>query len=244
MSNINTFLTKIQTLNKENIIDVDVPSLSGTVKFLPLSVKQQKDLIKSSLDGSLAGIYINNTINNIILENNIDKHQLLVIDKLPIIVALRVQAFGSTYQVNEQDVELSIILSNKLTFKNKLTQTVKYKDVFAVELKIPTLETDSQVNNSLVQTYKNNNNVQISDIASELYVFEITKFIQSITINSETIEFDTINNKEKYQIVEQLPVQLNQLILDYISSFRVAETQYLTINGVELSIDTQFFTKE
>ena len=110
MSNINTFLTKIQTLNKENIIDVDVPSLSGTVKFLPLSVKQQKDLIKSSLDGSLAGIYINNTINNIILENNIDKHQLLVIDKLPIIVALRVQAFGSTYQVNEQDVELSIIL--------------------------------------------------------------------------------------------------------------------------------------
>ena len=114
MSNINTFLTKIQTLNKENIIDVDVPSLSGTVKFLPLSVKQQKDLIKSSLDGSLAGIYINNTINNIILENNIDKHQLLVIDKLPIIVALRVQAFGSTYQVNEQDVELSNNLNTKI----------------------------------------------------------------------------------------------------------------------------------
>ena len=65
MSNINTFLAKIQTLNKANIITVNLPSLSA-VEFLPLSVKQQKDLIKSSLDGSLAGILINNTINDIV----------------------------------------------------------------------------------------------------------------------------------------------------------------------------------
>lgn len=244
MSNIGDFLSKIQTLNKENIIKVDVPSLSGSVKFLPLSVKQQKDLIKSSLDGSLAGIYINNTINNIIIENNIDKCPLLVIDKLPIIVALRKQAFGSTYTVEEQTIELSAILDKQLIFNNRLTETVKYKDVFAVDLKIPTLEIDTQINNTLIQSYKNNNNIQVSDIASELYVFEITKFVYSITINSETIEFDKITNKEKYQIVEQLPVQLNQLILDYISSFRTTEAQYLTINGIEINIDTQFFTKE
>lgn len=244
MSNIINFLTKLQTLNKENVIDVTVPSLSGAIQFLPLSVKQQKDLIKSSLDGSLAGIYINNTINNIIIENNVNKHQLLVIDKLPIVIALRIQAFGSTYKVNDQNIELSSILNQQLTFNNKVTETITYKDVFAVELKIPTLETDTLINNSLIQTYKNNNDIQISDIASELYVFEITKFIHTITINSETIEFDEINNKEKYQIVEQLPVQLNQLILDYISSFRSTESQYLTINGVEINIDTQFFTKE
>ena len=243
MSNINTFLAKIQTLNKANIITVNLPSLSA-VEFLPLSVKQQKDLIKSSLDGSLAGILINNTINDIINENNVNKVPLLVTDKLPIVVALRVQAFGPTYHTAETVINLANILVKPLIFDTKLKTTINYKDIFSIDLKVPTLDEDTVINNTLIQHYKNNSDIQISDVASDLYVAEITKFIHKITINSETIDFLAITDTEKRQIVEQLPVQLNKLVLDFISSFRTAETKYLTIGNIEISIDTQFFTKE
>lgn len=243
MSNINTFLAKIQTLNKANIITVNLPSLSA-VEFLPLSVKQQKDLIKSSLDGSLAGILINNTINDIINENNVNKVPLLVTDKLPIVIALRIQAFGSLYKTAETVINLANILVKPLIFDTKLKTTVNYKDIFSIDLKVPTLDEDTVINNTLIQHYKNNSDIQISDVASDLYVAEITKFIHKITINSETIDFSAITDTEKRQIVEQLPVQLNQLVLDFISSFRTAETKYLTIGDIEISIDTQFFTKE
>ena len=243
MSNINTFLTKIQALNKENIIKVNVPSLSA-VEFLPLSVKQQKDLIKSSLDGSLAGILINNTINDIINENNVNKVPLLVTDKLPIVIALRIQAFGSLYKTAETTIDLANMVNRPLVFNTKSPSTINYKDIFSIDLKVPTLDEDTTINNTLIQQYKNNTDIQISDVASNLYVVEITKFLRKITINSETIDFTAITDTEKQQIVEQLPVQLNQLVLDFISNFRTTETKYLTIGETEISIDTQFFTKE
>ena len=62
---VGNILNKLKEINNSNLVSVYVPSAQKQMSFTPLSVKQQKDLIKSGLDGALAGVTISNIINDI-----------------------------------------------------------------------------------------------------------------------------------------------------------------------------------
>jgi hypothetical protein len=242
MSNITSILTKIQEVNSLNTVSAVIPSTNKSVSMLPLSVKQQKEIIKSGLEGNISGILVSNAINHI-LKNNCKDCQLLVIDKLPLIVASRVQAFGNIYK----DKDITPILSKTLTINVPFQQKLTYKDIISAEVKIPTIDEDIAINNVLISAHKTTED-GINVIASNLYIYEIVKFIKTLSIHQgeteETVNFDELSIQQRATVVESLPANFNQLILNYIQSIRELEEKYLTLQDEPITIDVQFFTKE
>ena len=64
---VTSILSKLKEINESDLINVHIPSANKNMTFKSISVKQQKDLIKSGMDGALAGITISNVINQIII---------------------------------------------------------------------------------------------------------------------------------------------------------------------------------
>ena len=76
---VTNILSKLKELNDANLVSVYVPSAKKEMKFRPLSIKQQKDLIKSGLDGNLSGITLSNVIILFIFNKTINSPNLLII---------------------------------------------------------------------------------------------------------------------------------------------------------------------
>jgi hypothetical protein len=239
---VTDILNKLQEYNNSNLVEAYVPSMQGVAKFKQLSVKQQKDLIKTALDGAMSGLTLNNIINNIIVSNSVIKHNFLVTDKLPIIMALRVAAMGTKY-INENDVQLdlSIINNNTLTFTADNTAVIDHEDVIKVSVSVPSIMDDIKINETHHNELKKKES-EVSDLLGSFYVYEIAKFIQSVEIGEDVIDFNKLKLNEKVQIVENLSAKLNSKIIEFIQQFRQAENTYMTIDDVQISVDARLFS--
>ena len=69
MNSPSTLLDKLSKINNENTISIFVPSVGKDVKFKSLNIKQQKDLIKTAMDGAASGATLNQELNSIIIDN-------------------------------------------------------------------------------------------------------------------------------------------------------------------------------
>jgi len=247
---VSNILSKLKELNDANLVSVYVPSAKKEMTFRPLSVKQQKDLIKSGLDGNLSGITLSNVINQIILDNATEKHTYLVTDRFPVILSLRIQAFGSEFVVTENDKKtvfnLKDIVSKELTFSfpEKVTLNLDKTDLSA-EIDVIGLETDIKVNEfQLDKLKKNKESDNIGDTIGSLFIYEIVKFVTKIIVGKEEIDLDSAPIKDRLTVIENVPATLNNKILDYIQQFRKEENEYITVNGNTLPIDARLFSKE
>jgi hypothetical protein len=240
---VSDLLGKLEALNNSNLVEVYVPSQSSTIKFKQLSVKQQKDLIKTGLDGALAGATINNVFNEIIETNALDVCNFNVFDKAPIITALRVHAFGGEYTEGAVKLDLSKLVDRQLVLSNPTTGTVAYQDVVTIKLQVPSLKLDTHINNAIITKLKGNQTVEVGDAVGSLYVYEIVKFINSITVAGDVVDFTKASAKECMQVVESLPAKLLTEIVEFIQQFRDVETEFLTINGTTVALDARMFAR-
>lgn len=239
---VTDILGKLQDYSNTNLVEIFVPSAKSCLKFKQLSVKQQKDLIKTALDGALSGLTLNNAINHIVLNNSVNKHTFLVTDKLPITIALRAAAMGNTY-TNEDGVDLNLtsLLETKLEFQQNSSTIINHEDVIKVTVAVPTLEEDTKINESHHTDLKKKE-TEVGDMIGSFYVYEIAKFIKNIDIADDVIDFSKIKLSDRVQIVENLPAKLNSQIIEYIQHFRQAETEYLTIDNTQISVDARLFS--
>jgi hypothetical protein len=240
---VSDLLGKLEALNNSNLVEVYVPSQSATVKFKQLSVKQQKDLIKTGLDGALAGATINNAFNEIIETNALDVCTFNVFDKAPIITALRVHAFGGDYTEGEVKVDMSKLDDRQLVINTPTTGAVVYQNAVSIKLEVPSLKKDTLINNAIIAKLKNNQNIEVGDAVGSLYVHEIVKFISSVTVGSDVVDFATSSTKDCMQVVESLPAKLLTEIVEFIQKFRDQETEFLTIDGTTVALDARMFAR-
>ena len=84
-SSYKNLLASINELNSKDTLNVYVPSTGKDVPFSPLTVKQQKLLLSSSVDTDFENLSFMNTINDIILTNCKQNARILTTDK-PLIV--------------------------------------------------------------------------------------------------------------------------------------------------------------
>lgn len=248
MSNINDVLKKLHDLNEQNTIELYVPSLKEKVKFRPLSVKQQKDLIITPLDGLAAGITFPNAITDIIEANKQTQKQLHVIDRTFILINLRIQSMGSQFSSTDSDDKqikwnLNDFVDEKRWIFNKpLSDKIQYHGL-TVKLRVPTLETDKKVGSYMLPSIKKDNK-SVANSIGNMFLHEIVKFVESIAVGDHVVEFEKTPIDQAIEVVESLPVDLNRQILEYIEYFRKVEKEALTINGNELPIDAQLFVKQ
>lgn len=245
-----SILNKLKNVNNSNLVSVYIPSAGKEMSFTPLSIKQQKDLIKSSMDGNLAGITFSNIINQIVLDNSVEKYKFLVTDRFPIIIALRKQAFGEIFSLKDDDKTVSFDLKEVLNKKLIFTEPVSVEILLAktdlkAKVEILSIEDDIKINNFQIEKLKKNKeNEDISETIGSLFIYEILKFVTKISIGDEDVDLYNTPLKDRVSIIESLPVTLNNEILSYIQALRKDETDYITINGEVIPIDPRFFSKE
>lgn len=246
---VSSILSKLNDLNNSNLILVYVPSAKREMLFKPLSVKQQKDLIKSGLDGALSGITISNIIGEIILDNSVDKYDFLVTDKLPILLALRKQSFGSEFILKENDEEISFNLDDILkkhlnySFDTQVEIKLADSDVIA-HADVIKIQDDIKINQYQLEKLRKNKDEAISETVGSMFIYEIIKFVTKILIGEDELDLTTLPIKDRITVIESVPVTLNNSILEYIQQFRKEEAEYVTVNGKVLPIDARLFAKE
>lgn len=246
---ISSILSKLNELNNSNLVSIYIPSLKKEMQFKPLSVKQQKDLIKSGLDGYLSGITISNVIGEIILDNSIEKYDYLVTDKLPILLALRKQAFGNIFILKEDDSEtkfdLDDILENELSYSFDTQVEIKLanSDVIA-HVDVVKIKDDIKINQFQLEKLRKNKEEIISETVGSMFIYEIVKFVTKIIIGKDELDLTSLPIKDRLTVIELVPVTLNNSILEYIEKFRKEELNYVTIDGKTLPIDARLFAKD
>ena len=245
---ISSILSKLNDLNNSNLISVYVPSAKKEMQFKPLSVKQQKDLIKSGLDGALAGITISNIIGQIILDNSVDTYDYLVTDKLPVLLALRKQSFGNTFilkESEETEFDLDNILKNELNYSFDTQVEIKLANSEVVaHVDVIKIQDDIKINQYQLEKLRKNKDEAISETVGSMFIYEIIKFVTKILIGTDTLDLTTLPIKDRLTVIESVPVTLNNSILEYIQQFRKEEAEYVTIDGKVLPIDARLFAKE
>ena len=246
---VNSILSKLKEINESDLINVYIPSSNKNMTFKSISVKQQKDLIKSGMDGALAGITISNVINQIISDNSVEKYDFLVVDKIPIILALRSKSFGSVFTLNTENkntiFNIDGLLKYPLKFSNIKNVELKFDDdKMSLELSVLTLEEDTKINTFQLEKLKKSKEEDLSETVGSLFVYEILKFVSKIKVGSDEINMKELPIKDRLTVIENLPATINNQILEYIQTLRKEEMNYITVDGETLPIDARLFSKE
>jgi hypothetical protein len=241
MSNSTTsdFLDKLSTL--KNDFKVYVPSLKKEVVAKPITLKQQKDVISTTVNGVLGALQFTDTLNNVILDN-VEGDNFYSFDRIPIILSLRSNSLGNKVKAeNDEIVSLATCLENvKTPIKFKLNQTVSI-DTIKVDLKIPTIIEECQIIKKCISEIDKIKKEDLSKTMGLIYICELIKHINSVTIDEQTINFNDIKVLDRVKIVESLPLKLYEKITTFLSKVTEFEKSLLAVDETNITLDATFF---
>lgn len=238
--NVKSFLDKIQEL-KESQVKVYVPSLKKEIDSTELSFKQQKELIGTIADGNMGALKFQKLLNSVVLDNT-GNSNLTYVDKLPIIIKLRATSIGDFVTRDEVVLNLNDVLEKFKLLKYPKHKTIKGK--VQVELHVPLLSEELKIIQAGIDSLKKDE-TDIGKTIGNIYTYEIVKYINKIKFGEDELIFTSIPIKDRYKIVENLPLSLNKEIIEYIQEIKGKEAEALeyTVNGETkvLEIDVSFF---
>lgn len=244
MSNIKSFIDDLKQLNEKESIDAYVPSLKKIVSFKVLSVKQHRDIIKTVVDGVEGSVLISKVFNDIIKENSLKDINFKLYDRNKILVDTRKEILGNNVTINNNLYTLDTLPT--YAFNPEETKEFEYNSIKVVA-EIPTLEVDSKITEkSVVEISKfSAEDNKVGNSINVLLVYELMKFIKTIELQDSVLQFNELNTYDKKNIVENLPIKLNNMILDFIAKYKEQEQEFYTFSdGTKLSIDAGFLTGE
>ena len=245
-SNVKSLLSNLQELNDANTIKVNVPSLGKKVEFKLASVSQQKELIRTLFDGIDGVIKRTNIFNKLITDNCVTEDvEFLLSDRQNILVDIRKHTIGSKYKLKDVEYDLDDLPALDMkSFKRK--KKVSH-DGIAVNLKVPTLTLDSEVNAKVEAEFAkvSSDDEKVKQSLDLVVAYETSKYITDISLGDETIVFEDVSVYERKQLVNSLPLALNNKILDYIGTIKEATDKALTLSDeVVVEIDSNFLSAD
>jgi len=240
--NFNNVLSEIKGLKKN--LNFFSPSNNKEFQITPLSLKQQKSIIENGFTTSLSILFFNVTFFNIIKENFIgDIKELNTLDRVNISLSLR-QKISDEYKDEDETIySISEVIEN-----NKEEIVVKPKEVvtenFTFKLKNTNLEIDNKINKILLKKYKNKtlDDGSINLLISDLYVYEMLKFIEEISFGENTINIqDNLDNSLK--LINEINTYELKEVLNYINEVRDFELKLSKIpkTDTNINITADFF---
>lgn len=255
----NTLVNKIKQLSALNKVSAFLRSSNTRVELLPLSIKQQKDIIKTALDLITSPLTFANVTTDIINSNLTTKTSVSVLDKPLLLLALRSNSLGNetTVVVNEKDVKVNF--KDNVDFDKQIDLSSVLLpvslDKIEVTLKVPSLDEDYRLNAECLKALearKPKNDDKLKDLVGEIYIYEIVKFVNSIKfLDSDKIEetlFSNLSVQQRVETLEALPMALTNKIVDTISKIRTIEAEPLKINvdntDSSISLNSAFFSRD
>ena len=238
MSNTNFTDILNEISNSKTTITSFSPSRKENVQLLPLTLAQQKSIIETSVDASLAALFFNNTFFKILKQNvKSDLAKFDTVDRVHFAVQLRSQ-LSDTYTINGQDFSLTSVIERNKTLGHDLKETQIVADNYAFTVKNPSLVLDDRINSILINKYKNENlnGVKLKNLISDLFVHEILKFITKIKVNDKEVELHH-DLQGAASLLEKIDSIKFVEITKYINNVRDLEKSYAVIPGTGNSID-------
>ena len=240
-SNFNDILQQVKNLKKE--ITFYSPTSDKEYKIYPLSLKQQKEILENSFSSTLSLLFFNNCIFKIIKENfNGNIEDLDTVDRVSISLSFR-NKIDNIYKEGDTEINLSEIIE-----KNKLPVTFNSKEVvcneFTFKLKKPNLVLDNKINNIILRKYKSDKITEdnINNIVSDLYIYELVKFIDELHFGENIIKVEeNINNTVK--ILNEIDSDNFKEVFSYINALRDVENNLTKIpnSNDSISLTPDFF---
>lgn len=243
MSEITDFLNELQVVADDSTLDIFVPSVERLVKFKPLSVKQHYDILKCSIDGVSGSVKLGIVLNKIIIENCFEPIDFRVDDTEWILLQLRIASVGENVVIDDKEYNLRDLSRNATLFDYERSITVK--DII-VHLDVPSVKKDIEVSEVYYKEFKKTSgeDADVSETISSMISYEIIKFIKSISIRDQSVNFNDINTADKKKILASLPLSINHKIAEYIIEYRNHEQASFTFeDGTVLSINSDFLTR-
>jgi hypothetical protein len=237
--NLTDFFKSVEALSDTNSITSYIPSQKKEVILSPLTLKQQKDIIASQVVGVVGLVRFGRVLNDILLESS-KTDNLLVCDKAPLAVSLRINSISD--KMGEIDL-LKIYEQFKSGCEFKLSDTIEDHGIIA-ELAIPTLQDENKIIKKL-EGVINDSEDDVATNISNIYTFEVVKYIKSLSIKDVRLVFDDIPNVyDRVAVLESLPLSTNKKIVDFIEYNKLVERKALTWGEDEIEITADFFDFE
>ncbi len=243
-ADVKTFLDDLKQVNKTSTVSIKVPSTSKKATFRKFNVTQQKKLLKSAFDGVQGSIESLNIFNSIIKDNSEDDIDFLLCDRTPILLELRKATSGNAFSIDEKDYDLSEL--PVFNIKNiNLTTTIEDSGIEAT-CKVPTINIDAKINTKMIAEIGKLTQEQQQKQSIELVLtYEIVKFVEEIKLGETSLSFNDLSIYERVKVINELPLSLNNSIIDYISSIKKVEDECLTFDdGAVVDIDAGFLAAD
>jgi len=244
MSNVKSFIDELKQLSDSDCFKVFVPSISKLVNFKAFSIKQQKDLMKSILDGVEGTVSMYKVFNEIIFENSLEDIDFTIYDRNKILVDLRKQCISEVIKIEDRDYSLNDLADFDFTFDKE--KEYIYKGITAM-IKLPSLREDTTITEKSIVEFGKfaSEDKKIGNSLSILLVYELMKFIDTLKIEDTVINFGEISAYDRKSIIDNLPLKLINDILEYIADFKEFEQSLFTFSdGTKLVIDAGFLSNE
>jgi hypothetical protein len=250
-SNVADILKQLDTLNQQSGVAVYIPSLKRTVRFKSLNLRQQKNLLKSSVEETLTKLSFITNFYSIIQENILETlniNDLYIFDRIAIAIALRASSLDSKYTIEDSVFDLNDRLKEipSITIDtDTITSTVDVQNL-TVALEVPRLGIDRDISATVMNKLRSSQSDDIRTLIGELFVHEIIKFVKAVTFKTETgdtvVEFANIKTEDRLAIIEKFPTLLTNQILDFIKKYRELENKFTGLDDNAIEIDGSFFT--
>lgn len=248
MSNsVADIIKQLDVLSNEEGVDIFVPSIKKTIKFKTLNLKQQKELLKTSIDENLVKVSFNILLNNIIADNIIEPiniNSFYTFDRNAIAVSLRAKSLDNNYQQQDKLLNLEELINtfSAVEFDPSSLNTEIVENNITLLLKAPQLSIDREINTFSLNKIKSSNNSDVQTIIGDLVIYEFLKFISVIKVQDKEINLSVLPIKERVSIIEKLPSNITNKVFNFIKEYRDLETKFVKFDDIVIDVDGSFFT--
>jgi hypothetical protein len=248
-TNINDVLKQLDDLNRQTGINIFVPSLQRNLKFKPLNLRQQKNLLKSSIEETLTKLSFITNFYSILQENILDGFDissLCVYDRPAIAIAMRAASLDSKFTIEDDTYDLNEKIREFTDIKPTIAPLTVEEQNFQILLEAPKLGLDRDISSSVLTKFRNSKTEDVKTIVGELFIHEIIKYIKEVTIKTNdgdsTLDFSALKLDVKISVAERFPTTITNKVLEFIKTCRDFESQYTKLDDENsIEIDGSFF---
>ncbi len=241
---INDILYKLNEINFEDTIKIYIPSLQRVAPFKPLSLQQQKEILKAGISSEIFNVLeFNATFNSIIDQNSLEKNVYRLTDRPVIAIAMRNKFTSQPLDLDGTQIDTKIFENKVINFdSDTFNDFVIEEGSLKLLIQSPSLNLDQTITKLQLSKIKNTNKLDLTNIIGEMYVFEILKYIKGLCVSDLEQDLNQLSIEDRLRLVEQLPAsiitKLNRLISE---KFKTPEDEYLACGDNKLSLDARLF---
>jgi hypothetical protein len=242
-TDIKSFLEQIESL-KPVKLSTFITSKQKEVQCEPLTFKQQKQLISTISDGLLSPLKFQKALNDIIVEN-VGGTDLQAVDVSLIALDLRKASVGTKVKYDGVEYDVIDAIRDRLkSAKRELSTTIA--EGVVVEIETPSIEVENQILIVCMDMLKKDGEKDMGKSLSDIYTYELVKYIKSVKLGDDEVDFKLLNIKDRVNVVNTLPLAVNKKIATFIQELKNIELDAMSFEDVNgnvryVNLDISFF---